>query len=285
LTPLCVGNYDKVSFFYLLCPYIEQQPLYDQLVTIGIGSDFSSAWFDGLTEEQKQQYSAIAAFKCPSRRSGEAYVNHPASDGGCANGPQADYAVVSIAKDRGKTGDFGDIRQVLVATKPQNDNVAAIRVAKLGSGTDYSTWKPRDTMARFIDGTSNTFVVGEKHIPSSHLGECKATANNEGATSWDCGMLAPAGGTPDGHSGGYTVNRWIGSFQTGIARSPSEDNDSAKGQRCLWNGGAGFGSYHTGVCNFLLGDGSVHPISVTVSRDNILYPLSDVRDGTSVSLP
>ncbi|MDR1960617.1 MAG: DUF1559 domain-containing protein, partial [Planctomycetaceae bacterium] len=30
LTPLCVGNYDKVSFFYLLCPYIEQQPLYDQ---------------------------------------------------------------------------------------------------------------------------------------------------------------------------------------------------------------------------------------------------------------
>jgi prepilin-type processing-associated H-X9-DG protein len=50
------------------------------------------------------------------------------------------------------------------------------------------------------------------------------------------------------------------------------------------HGSSVFGANHTGVCNFLFGDGSVHGLSHTTSR-NILVPLSVVDDGVSVSLP
>ena len=45
-----------------------------------------------------------------------------------------------------------------------------------------------------------------------------------------------------------------------------------------------FGSPHTGVCNFLVGDGSVHGISATASAD-LLRNLTSVRDGKAVSIP
>jgi hypothetical protein len=45
-----------------------------------------------------------------------------------------------------------------------------------------------------------------------------------------------------------------------------------------------FGSYHTGVSNFLLGDGSVHPVSVTSPTD-VLRKLGDISDGHAVTLP
>jgi len=46
----------------------------------------------------------------------------------------------------------------------------------------------------------------------------------------------------------------------------------------------GFGSYHTSVCNFLLGDGSVQSVSVTTRTFPILVSYAMVDDGFSVSL-
>jgi prepilin-type processing-associated H-X9-DG protein len=53
---------------------------------------------------------------------------------------------------------------------------------------------------------------------------------------------------------------------------------------------AGFGSWHPGVCNFLLGDGSVRAISVTTppgTLDNygVLLRLAAVDSGLTVSIP
>ena len=47
----------------------------------------------------------------------------------------------------------------------------------------------------------------------------------------------------------------------------------------------GFGGQHSGVSNFVLGDGSVRAISITTPPDTILYPLARCTDGASVSLP
>ncbi|MDR1270648.1 MAG: DUF1559 domain-containing protein, partial [Planctomycetaceae bacterium] len=45
-----------------------------------------------------------------------------------------------------------------------------------------------------------------------------------------------------------------------------------------------FGSWHSGICNFVLGDGSVRGISVTTPQ-NILKAVSRVDDGEAVTLP
>jgi prepilin-type processing-associated H-X9-DG protein len=47
----------------------------------------------------------------------------------------------------------------------------------------------------------------------------------------------------------------------------------------------GYGSWHPGVCNFLLGDGSVRAVGVTTAPDPILRAYSFVDDGVSVALP
>lgn len=45
-----------------------------------------------------------------------------------------------------------------------------------------------------------------------------------------------------------------------------------------------FGSWHPGVCQFALGDGSVRAISCTTPV-NVIFPLHVVNDGNVVTLP
>ena len=47
---------------------------------------------------------------------------------------------------------------------------------------------------------------------------------------------------------------------------------------------AAFGSWHPGVCQFVLGDGAVRGVSSTTAN-SVLYSMSCVRDGLSVALP
>jgi len=49
--------------------------------------------------------------------------------------------------------------------------------------------------------------------------------------------------------------------------------------------GYGFGSYHPGVCQFLIGDGAVKSFSDTTSMQNVLVPLANVSSGKSVAMP
>jgi prepilin-type processing-associated H-X9-DG protein len=54
--------------------------------------------------------------------------------------------------------------------------------------------------------------------------------------------------------------------------------------RDMWWLPLGFGSWHTGTTNFVLGDGSVRGLSDSV-RPNILAMLGVVNDGKSVAIP
>jgi hypothetical protein len=47
----------------------------------------------------------------------------------------------------------------------------------------------------------------------------------------------------------------------------------------------GFGSWHSDVCQFLLGDGSVRAIFNTTASNPILESLGCVNDGREVALP
>jgi prepilin-type processing-associated H-X9-DG protein len=59
----------------------------------------------------------------------------------------------------------------------------------------------------------------------------------------------------------------------GIARSADE-----------WSFQTTTGSWHPGVCNFLMADGAVRTVSVDIS-DAVLSNLGDRRDGSSEALP
>ena len=152
-----------------------------------------------------------------------------------------------------------------------------------------ATWQPRDSMAWWSDGTSNQFLMAEKHIPVAALNICEGAegsktlqdlgqANSLGY-SWDCGMGTANGSVRLGfhHVARAAVTRQGSSPYDVIARSPNL-GDQEHALR------AGFGSWHPGICHFLIGDGSVRAVSVT-TRPTLIARLTDTQDGHPVMLP
>jgi hypothetical protein len=133
-------------------------------------------------------------------------------------------------------------------------------------------------MAWWSDGISNQLLIGEKHIPPSRLGKCGATGTELAAYSGDCSYL------PISEWGMFSISRPFlrnGTATFPLHRPTDFDDDLTKSVQ----DNIGFGSYHPGICNFLIGDGSVRGIGVETSVTNVLVPLSHVNDGRSVSLP
>ena len=169
------------------------------------------------------------------------------------------------------------------------------RVLSFGAGN--FPWEPRDTFAWIEDGLSNTFLVGEKHIPIGRLGKCAhdggyGTGDNT-ANQGDCSILSAGDGWYSSYSGRAFVyyeaaalsGHAVGVQENGICMP--RDLSEAPEPRNAFNApmrGYGFGSWHAGVCNFLMGDGSVKAMSVTTPPKMLRY-LSVVHDGENVTLP
>ena len=148
-------------------------------------------------------------------------------------------------------------------------------------------WGCRDTFAWLQDGTSNQFLVGEKHIHPDFLGKCN---DADAAYYTDCGYQNTAQSRSTPHARGFalrfsgtTMNILTPALDTNqdywapIARSNEYGNNNLISRRA-------FGSYHPGVCHFLFGDGSVKGIGVTTPPQEILLPLSVVNDGKTVAI-
>lgn len=162
-------------------------------------------------------------------------------------------------------------------------------MASSTGGTDAErkrAWCPRDTFAWLQDGTSNQILIGEKHVPQSVLGKCDPNGTTGGNTYTDCGIqsVAQNRGTPAGRAFcfSFSVNESSITNPFPLAR-PNDHDGLGGGDRPLRH--YGFGSYHPGICNFVLGDGSVRAISVTTPIDPVLFRLGVVDDGESVALP
>jgi prepilin-type N-terminal cleavage/methylation domain-containing protein len=116
-------------------------------------------------------------------------------------------------------------------------------------------WKSQTKFQNITDGLGNTFLVGEKHVTPDKMGQ--NDANNINTTGGDSSIYN--GDDP-----------WVASRaaneQQPLALSPT---DRFRSQ---------FGSWHPGVCQFVLGDGSVRAIPVTVSG-RILGYLARRDDG------
>ncbi len=301
----------RLSFWGLIYPFIEQQALYEEC-TAPVGSvttfnrKFDKTWWNGLSNDMKRSFGSVFLYHCPSRRGGGSQIadqNNVRS----APGPVIDYTIMlyydsvlvtsgvdnrllnDALKPNSAVGQRGAFRQALSTyssvLSPGYDNV-----------TGYET---RDTMAWWQDGTSNQVIVAEKFIPAEGVGRCgnfdfTAGQPTENYISLDCSYL---GSISDTASTGFRsdMTHYIymslshtDNMNTGkpIARNPYEKvGTGGSGPRWPFETNSpNLGSFHPGVINILLGDGSCRSFPVTVNP-NIINQLTCVNDGATVAMP
>jgi prepilin-type N-terminal cleavage/methylation domain-containing protein len=291
--PLLIYFHHRMTVFGLLYPYAEQSATYNQLTLDDASGnkEFNPTWWALLETEEKKSFSSANYMKCPSRRTGSVY-----NDSTWNPGPLGDYAVPITATTNASEGNYWNRYLGSAATstlgsigKKDSDLLNAIRSAipTIDSG-NVTTWEPRDTMASWIDGTSNIIMMGERHVPATRMGECENPSTTADGGRWkrDCSYLAAYVST-DGTNGerndlyGFIVAVTSDSASIVIPTNPNYGSDVS--DEVPWRS-YGFGSAHPATFHVLLGDGSVQGITKSVNMSIIRY-LTVVNDGTAVTLP
>jgi len=275
--PPLLSHIDRATIFVHILPYAEQQPIYDALDRGNIppydcsqpylGCPMSDNWTNLANSREQDALASIPFMTCPSRRSGVQKGQQ---------GPLGDYAVGIIYEDdpNSSGGSTGAIwGQHVDACDPAHYEPikSAFRVADIdcndgnssGSGSmeRFRRIRSRDTLASLLDGTSNTFLMGEKHIRTGEFARC-------------CGVSTLQSGGVDGpwtfenNEMYYTASR---NGALPLANGP-KDYDG-KGDPIRPEGGPdddyGFGAWHPGVCLMLRGDASVSGVSNNTSRQRL----------------
>jgi prepilin-type N-terminal cleavage/methylation domain-containing protein len=300
---------NRFSVFILIYPYVEQQALYDLIGGMSWASDTTRtgfdmivyknaavapraagtrSWWDLLNPEQKKGFGSVSIYRCPTRRgSDNAVYEGSASDTTDCPGPLGDYGVPMMASGfwfyhyvpSNQTAHvdrhFGPLR------------VAIITTTKSSGISDFSKWEPRDTMAWLSDGTSNQFLLGEKHIPLHRLGISKTGSAGTVNQCFTADMTY------------LTTGRWAAgaarSIKSNLYRlaSPSDEQEDQDSSGTYINcvntnhdgsgrsGHYGFGSWHPGICPFAMADGSVRAFPNTTS-DAVIRAFGKVTDGGEI---
>jgi prepilin-type N-terminal cleavage/methylation domain-containing protein len=293
LPPYMIGE-EYLSFWGVILPYIDQAPLYNNLNLLKAVTDPTGpnpTWLVNGPQAAppgNASSASLAVYHCPCRRSGGDLSN--GGFGNCTNtygngnqckGPTADYAVVVWYTSSGNITDTGtannngwwDLHQRVndkncfsalreaTVTDPVSGQTVYSGQAASGNG-----WAPRDSFARLTDGTSNCLIVGEKHLTVSELDTCCRGGVNgqDGNIYWQ-----------NGGWGEYTIGRHA-RVQTPLVPFKTF-NDQPDSQ-------TGFGSWHDGIAQFLLGDGSVRGISLNMDV-NVFRNLCNVQEGSTAIVP
>jgi hypothetical protein len=310
------------SVFNLIFPYIEQTgmwsivtdpkkglltfPAPDGILNASGTSDITQSgadtwWKNSLTDTERAALATVPIYFCPTRG-----IRPPAASGpldslrknnwDSASGPRCDYAAaVTQSAGEGYCGEY------FFFTTRLNSFAGPLRVAdctfnssktgdKEGNYPYVERWTERDTLSWWQDGASNQVVIGEKTIPDWALGK-----NNNSAKTWDASYYYAYLEPWD-----CMAARYIFGDRPCFSQNPTDpripDKMTVSGGATAPNGvknseGAtniharhGFGSHHTGVCFFLIGDGSVHTFPVNTSP-TIMWNLARVNDGQTVELP
>jgi hypothetical protein len=305
---------NKPSGFVLLFPYVEQMPMYELLQSknddfhYDFNKDFwgyNPADTRRMTQADIDAFFSISTYRCPTRRATSAkdgiyngtYEDNTTNT--ASNGPRGDYAFVAYVNREiyttvGWQSACGNPGNPFSAT-PSDVTTYNERIAAIGSAlrpamprtgvTSWQYWTPRDTMSRFADGTSNTFIVGEKHIHADNLQKWTSHTLGYGTENGYAQDCAYSHSTKDNWGDAWHVRAFHYRANTvtyGLARGAND-------RQTDYPDPAGFGSWHPGICQFLFGDGAVMPISITTPQGShtnklALLQLSDVADGGMVNL-
>jgi hypothetical protein len=305
LSPLVVGQL-RASIWILLLPYMEQANLYQYFSS---GSDLGSSpvrkgmdrivysldnmsdsiW-GNLTTAQKEELGSINLVKCPTCRSGFWLVD-TTTGAPYPGGPLNDYAPVTHIRDYDGTGSGGiharrDSWQSYMSEAVNGNHITyvngpwryAVTPAGYYGSEDHSAWQPRDNFAWWQDGTTNQLIFGEKHMSQNSSQDFYNMAKNRDMISiYDMGFLTTG-------LESTTSDCTIALARPIDPRYPISKPTYTPSVPLNWPE-IGFGSWHSGICNFLIGDGAVKGIPITTDPEKILDRLAQVDDGNPVSLP
>ena len=287
LPPLALGT-KRNAFMMFLAPFSEAQNVYNLFNggstagTTVFAEQFPTNWAL-LNATEKDAASSLKWLSCPSRRSG---VQKTQASSGDYAGPTSDYAVVFLDQDANTSGVFPAFAAGAGWAAHQNPcnttadverQRGAIRLATTEctpamttepTTAQATTWKPRDTFARITDGTSTTFLVGEKHVRNGELNKYGTSGDeNDGVVF-------------------YTEN--TGNKDAQVARSiwhpfanGPNDKNYKLGLMKTPQTHYGFGSWHSGVIQFLRGDGSVSAVNFNLAHD-IKCKYGHAQDGLTI---
>jgi len=289
------GEDQPGSWVYSILPFIEQQ----QLRQLGKGTTAGTASFDAASKQLHQ--TPIAGLHCPSRRPAVVYLANmpdmvPTFSSLMAVGQnegvvKTDYAASSGDSLHSASASFiGGVTYAqpssyddLIPGRVRNDPIPADKSAcdDSSSGkfqTGVSHYFSEISIQRIEDGTSNTYMVGEKWLNADRYESSAGTSATPGF-SWGENQSAYNGWEWDQHRVAWNVN--VGSSQANIeTRQPSQDQAGVG----VNDPEVKFGSAHAGTFNMVYCDGSVHAIAYDIDY-KAHAGLANRQDGGSYSAP
>jgi prepilin-type N-terminal cleavage/methylation domain-containing protein/prepilin-type processing-associated H-X9-DG protein len=190
--------------------------------------------------------AAVSTYLCPSRRGAENAVTPSGSFGavvlpcGCTFGGQA-VSGGSVSDYGGNMGDLSPGSSGLPTDFYWGGNGTGVLVsARPKDAGRTRDWQDKVRIAGVTDGTSNTTLIGEMHVPRGKLASI------------------PENGPAFDGSRFYNSAR-AGGVGLPLAAGP---DDAVNGL-----GLYAFGSWHPGVCQFAFADGRVAAVRTSVSTD------------------
>jgi len=241
------GKRQPGGWVYNILPYLEQEALHQ----LGVGKDPAPK----ATDAAIVTGTPLAVMNCPSRRrpipypiggvSGEPPGHNAYNADDVSMVAKCDYAANSghnMCHPRGPSSlEHGDTTYGWPCDSVPSADRGICHI------------RSEVTVASVRDGTSNTYMVGEKYLNPDLYTTGQGSGNNQSMYQ---------GQDPD-------VVRYPRTDQL-----PKQDRPGNSSYYC-------FGSAHAGGCNFALCDGSVRPISYSIDKD-IHYRLGNRRDGQPI---
>ncbi|MDO4585379.1 MAG: DUF1559 domain-containing protein [Planctomycetia bacterium] len=241
------GSSQPGGWAYSLLPYLEQNALYQ----LGTDQKFAESTTTQKNGVQERQSVVVPLFNCPSRRTAILYPCRGLGNNGSSvqQSPKTDYAADCCNSTDERQGySCSEIVKMI-----QNQTWTANLVSK-GSISGLSAI----TTAEIYDGTSNTYLIGEKYLQPENYYTDRNDATNGGDneplyTGADCDSLR------------YTT------------QIPVQD-------RSQYHNSGSFGSPHAGVFGMAFCDGSVQRISYSITASVHRY-LGQRDDGEAITRP
>jgi prepilin-type N-terminal cleavage/methylation domain-containing protein len=247
LPPARVGRDAYATWAVLIMPYIEQDNLFKQWNIQTIFSNQSPA----------ARTTLVKTFFCPTRRSP---MTSPPDQNG-VSGADGNGHLEAACGDYACCDGDGFNRNTTTANGAM---VAPLLTSpNIGDNNPYPkpiySFKSVTNIASISDGTSNTLLIGEKHVRIGELG--RAADGDEAYYSgynYDTAQ----------RSGGWYIDGGV--RQNKPLMKPTDAASTIR-----------FGSWHPGICQFVFCDGSVHALPVNIDVD-VLRRLTVRNDGLVV---